>query len=185
MDIRTTQGFSAAMLGGMALGGLFAATLLCGAAPARADVGNDMLDLSDLQRVTDDSLGGLRGGFRVGNVDLSFGVTMSTSLNGQQILQTVFTPGEGTSASSAAGLGITQGANGFQVTSPDGRTTVNHDLGQSITTDIANSADNRVIQNTTTVDLFLNNVTQVQTQAQSARMMTNMMGELNRHISGN
>src|SRR5262249_10681956 len=124
-------------------------------------------------------------GFRVGNVDLNLGVTMSTSLNGQQILQTVFTPGEGMSATSAAGLGITQGANGFQVTSPDGRTTVSHDVGQSITTDIANSADNRTIQNTTTVDLFLNNINQVQAQAQSAHMMNNMISDLNRHITGN
>ena len=118
MNIRGTQGFGTAMLGGMVLGGLFATTLLCGAAPARADAAGDVLDLSDLQRVTDDSLGGLRGGFRVGNVDLNLGVTMSTSLNGQQILQTVLTPGEDASATSAAVLGISQGAHGFHVTSP-------------------------------------------------------------------
>jgi hypothetical protein len=171
MNIRKTQDFGAAMLGGMALTGLLAAAFLCGtAAPARADAG-DVLDLSDVERVTDDSLGVLRGGFRVGNVDLSFGVTMTTSVNGQQVLQTVFNPGDAALTNS--------------LTTPDMKTTINHAVGQSITTDIANSADNRLIQNTTTVDVFLNNLNQVQAQASSARALTNMMGDLNSHIVGN
>jgi hypothetical protein len=166
MNDRKTQGFGAALLGG-----LLATAFLCGAgALARADASNgDMLDLSDLERVTDDSLGVLRGGFRVGNVDLSFGVTMATSVNGQQVLQTVFNPGDAPISNS--------------VTTPDLKTTVTHDIGQSISTDIANSGDNRSIQNTTTVDLFLNNLSQVQAQAASARMMNNLMGDLNRHIT--
>jgi hypothetical protein len=171
MNNRKTQGFGAAMLGGMALSGLLATAFLCGtAASARADAGNgDTLDLSDLERVTDDSLGVLRGGFRVGNVDLSFGVTMSTSVNGQQVLQTVFNPGDGPISNS--------------VTTPDLKTTINHDIGQSISTDIANSADNRMIQNTTTVNVFLNNLSQVQAQASQARMTSNMVGDLNNQFT--
>jgi len=97
MDIRKTQGFGAAMLGG-----LFATAILAGGvSAARADASGDTLDLSEFERVTDDSLGTLRGGFRVGNVDLSFGVTMSTSVNGQQVLQTVFNPGDSPITNSA------------------------------------------------------------------------------------
>jgi hypothetical protein len=166
MDIRKNQGFGAATLGG-----LFATVVLCGAAAAaRADAGGgDTLDLSQFERVGDDSLGVLRGGFRVGNVDLSFGVTMSTSVNGQQVLQTVFNPGDSPQSQS--------------FTSPDLKTTVNHDIGQSITTDIANSADNRVIQNNTTVDVFLNNISQVQAQASLSRMTNNMVTDLNNHFT--
>jgi len=165
MNIGKTQRFGAAMLGG-----LVAVAFVCGtAAPARADAGGgDVLDLSDLERVTDASLGGLRGGFRVGNVDLSFGVTMSTSVDGHQVLQTVFNPGDSPITNS--------------MTSPDLKTTISHEIGQSITTDIANSADNRSIQNTTTVNLFLNNLNQIQAQAASAHAMTNMIGDLNSHI---
>jgi len=165
MDIRKTQGFGAAMLGG-----LFATALLSGGvSAARADAGSDTLDLSEFERVTDDSLGVLRGGFRVGNVDLSFGVTMSTSVNGQQVLQTVFNPGDAPITNSA--------------TTPDQLTTVDHEIGRSITTDIANSADNRLIQNTTTVDVFLNNISQVQAQATMSHMTTNMITDLNNHFT--
>lgn len=185
MTINSIQRFGATMLGGMALGGLLAATILCAtAAPARADAQvSDELDLSDLERVTDDSLRVLRGGFRVGSVDLNFGVTMQTSVNGQQVLQTVFNPTDGTSTTSAEGWAAGASGAGFQVTSPDGRTTISHDIGQSITTNIGNTADNRLIQNTTTVDLFINNLTQVQNQATSSRMMTNMVGDLNNHFT--
>ena len=170
MKTRKTQGFGAAMIGSMALGGILATALLCGTtASARADASSDdTLDLSDFERVTDDSLGGLRGGFRVGDVDLSFGVTMSTSVNGQQVLQTVFNPGDSPLSNS--------------VLSPDQKTLINHEIGQSITTDIANRADNRVIQNTTTVDLFISNLPQVQAQATSAHALTTMIDQLNSHI---
>jgi len=173
MNIRKTQGFGAAMLGGMALSGLLAAAFLCGtAASARADAGNaDTLDLSGLERVADDSLGVLRGGFRVGNVDVNFGVTMSTSVNGQQVLQTVFNPGDAPISNS--------------VTTPDLKTTVNQSIGQSITTDIANSADDRLIQNTTAVNVFLNNLSQVQAQASAAQTNSSLVNELNSHLMGN
>ena len=165
MDIRKTQGFGAAMLGG-----LFAAAILSGGvSAARADAGGDTLDLSEFERVTDDSLGTLRGGFRVGDVDLSFGVTMSTSVNGQPVLQTVFNPGDSPITNSA--------------TTPDQLTTVGHEIGRSITTDIANSADNRLIQNTTTVDVFLNNISQVQANAALSHMTNNMVSDLNNHFT--
>lgn len=183
--MRRTQGFGAAMLGGMALGGLLATTVLCAtSAPARADsvVANDTLDLSGFERVTDDSLGGLRGGFRVGNVDVNFGVTMQTAVNGQQVLQTVFNPTDGSSSTAANGWSGTAGANGFTVTSPDGHTVIQHDIGQSITTNIANSADNRTIQNTTTLDVFFNNLPAVQAEAAAAHALTTMVGDMNSHI---
>ena len=188
MDTRKTQGIGAAMFAGMALSGLLATAFIGGTAmPARADASaGDTLDLSDLERVTDDSLGVLRGGFRVGDVDLSFGVTMSTSVNGQQVLQTVFNPGDGPNSTSANGWNGAPGANGFQVTSPDQKTTISHELGQSITTNIANSGDNRVISNSTTVDLFLNNLSQVQAQASASRMSSNTLNDLNNHfVMGN
>ena len=170
MDIRKIQGFGAATLGGIALGGLLATAVLCGAATsARADAGvEDTLDLSDLERVTDDSLSVLRGGFRVGDIDLNFGVTMSTSVNGQPVLQTVFNPGDSPISNSAI--------------SADQKTAISHEIGQSITTNIANTADNRLIQNTTTVDVFFNNLPQVQAQAASAHALSTMIGDMNSHI---
>lgn len=165
MNLCKAQGFGAAMLGGL----LATAVLGSAATSARADASGDMLDLSAFERVTDDSLGGLRGGFRVGNVDLSFGVTMSTSVNGQQVLQTVFSPGDSPVSNTA--------------TTPDQLTTVSHEIGRSITTDIANGADNRLIQNTTTVDVFLNNINQVQAEASLSRMTTNMVTDLNNHFT--
>ena len=165
MNLCKAQGFGAAMLGGL----LATAVLGSAATSARADASGDMLDLSAFERVIDDSLGGLRGGFRVGNVDLSFGVTMSTSVNGQQVLQTVFSPGDSPVSNTA--------------TTPDQLTTVSHEIGRSITTDIANSADNRLIQNTTTVDVFLNNISQVQAQATMSHMTTNMITDLNNHFT--
>jgi hypothetical protein len=165
MSMNWIQGFGAATLGG-----LVATSLLCGATAARADAGSDdMLDLSAFERVTDDSLGVLRGGFRVGDVDLAFGVTMSTSVNGHEVLQTVFNPGDSPVSNSAL--------------SPDHLTTVNHEIGQSITTNISNRGDDRVIQNTTTVDLFINNLNQVQAQATSAHMVNNMIGDLNNQFT--
>jgi hypothetical protein len=94
-------GRSAATLGGIALGGLLGTTVLCGTAPAMAAGDGDMLDLSGLERVTDNSLGDLRGGFRLGNLDITFGVQVTTSVNGQEILQTSFNmldPGQFTPA---------------------------------------------------------------------------------------
>jgi hypothetical protein len=84
-------GRSAATLGGIAISGLLGTTFLCGtAAPAMAEAEGDVLDLSGLERVTDSSLGDLRGGFRLGNLDITFGVQVTTSVNGQEILQTSF-----------------------------------------------------------------------------------------------
>ena len=83
-------GRSAATLGGIALSGLLGTTFLCGAAPAMAAADGDVLDLSGLERVADSSLGDMRGGFRVGAVDITFGVQITTSVNGQEILQTNF-----------------------------------------------------------------------------------------------
>jgi hypothetical protein len=92
MTLRKNSGTgrSAAALGGIALSGLLGTTALCGAAPAMAASDGDVLDLSGLERVTDTSLGDLRGGFRVGAFDISFGVNVTTSVNGQEILQTSF-----------------------------------------------------------------------------------------------
>ncbi|MGH6928951.1 MAG: hypothetical protein ACREEV_11580, partial [Dongiaceae bacterium] len=93
MTIRKTcdTGRSAATLGGIAISGLLGTTFLCGtAAPAMAASEGDVLDLSGLERVTDISLGDLRGGFRFGAFDISFGVQVTTSVNGQEILQTSF-----------------------------------------------------------------------------------------------
>jgi hypothetical protein len=97
-------GRSAATLGGIALSGLLGTTVLCGTAPAMA--AGDELDLSGLQRVTDTSLGDLRGGFRLGVLDITFGVQVTTSVNGQEILQTSFNmmnPGQFTQTTTTLG----------------------------------------------------------------------------------
>jgi hypothetical protein len=85
-------GSGASKLGGIALSGLLGTTFLCGTAiPALADAGaEDMLDLSDLQRISDGSMQKLRGGFNVGSFDISFGVTVTTTVNGATVLQTSF-----------------------------------------------------------------------------------------------
>ena len=85
-------GSGACKLGGIALSGLLGTTFLCGTAiPALADAGSeDMLDVSDLQRISDGSMQKLRGGFNVGGFDISFGVTVTTTVNGATVLQTSF-----------------------------------------------------------------------------------------------
>ena len=188
-NMNRSGGFGASVLGAIALGGVVATTLLCAAsAPARADAGkSDVLDLSGFERVTDDSLGGLRGGFRVGSFDLNFGVTMSTSVNGQQILQTVFNAGQDTTTTQAptGGWTFTPVDGGFQATSGDG-TSITQRVGQSIDTDITNSADNRVIQNNMALNLFINNLSQIQAQASTNRLLTNMANDINSHaVLGN
>ena len=240
--------------GGIALGGLLGTTVLCAAgAPALADASdNDTLDLSDLQRVADGSLEDLRGGFRVGNFDVSFGMTISTAVNGQQVLQTSFNvanPGQidnlsssqgaaaggtlangtnwsvntgtnakvGFQAGSAAPLGAsnqatakagdgtpsqrpsevaasgeapgwtyTQVEGGWQATSGNLATTVMHQIDKAITTSVTNSADNQVIQTTTSMDMVINNFEQVQAQASVNQMLTNTMVDIaNQTIMGN
>lgn len=242
--------------GGIALGGLLGTTVLCAAgAPALADAGdNDTLDLSDLQRVADGSLEDLRGGFSVGNFDISFGMTISTAVNGQQVLQTSFNvanPGQidnlsssqgggaaaggtlangtnwsvntgtdakaGFQAGSTAPLGAsnqttaaagdgtpsqrpsevaasgeapgwtyTQVEGGWQATSENLATTVMHQIDKAITTSVTNSADNQVIQTTTSMDMVINNFDQVQAQASVNRMLTNTMVDIaNQSIMGN
>src|SRR5215470_17312242 len=85
-------GSGACKLGGIALSGLLGTTFLCGTAiPALADAGaEDMLDVSDLQRISDGSMQKLRGGFNVGGFDIRFGVTVTTTVNGATVLQTSF-----------------------------------------------------------------------------------------------
>lgn len=85
-------GTGAANLGTIALGGLLGTTFLCGtAAPALAAADDhDMLNVSDLQRIDDGSMDDLRGGFNVGGYEISFGITVTTTVNGQQLLQTSF-----------------------------------------------------------------------------------------------
>lgn len=85
-------GTGVATLGGLALGSLLGTTFLCGtAAPAfAAAADDDMLDVSSLERVTDGSLDDLRGGFNIGGYEVSFGITVTTTVNGQQLLQTSF-----------------------------------------------------------------------------------------------
>lgn len=85
-------GTGSARLGTIAIGGLLGTTFLCGtAAPAFAVADdNDTLDVSGLQRVSDDSMDDLRGGFNVGGYEISFGITVTTTVNGQQLLQTSF-----------------------------------------------------------------------------------------------
>jgi len=85
-------GSGACKLGGIALSGLLGTTFLCGTAiPALADASSeDMLDVSDLQRISDGSMQKLRGGFNVGSFDISFGVTVTTTVNGATVLQTSF-----------------------------------------------------------------------------------------------
>ncbi len=85
-------GMGAAKLGGYALSGLLGTTFLCGTAAPGLAAGKegDFLDVSRLEAVSDRTLGDLRGGFRVGNYDISFGVTVTTTINGGTVLQTTF-----------------------------------------------------------------------------------------------
>lgn len=85
-------GTGVATFGTIALGGLLGTTFLCGtAAPALAAADDhDTLDVSDLQRIDDGSMDDLRGGFNVGGYEISFGITVTTTVNGQQLLQTSF-----------------------------------------------------------------------------------------------
>jgi hypothetical protein len=78
-----------ARVGGIALGGLLGTTILCSTAPALAADESDMLDVSSLERITDGSLDDLRGGFSIGGFSFSFGITITTTVNGQTVLQTV------------------------------------------------------------------------------------------------
>jgi hypothetical protein len=58
------------------------------ASPAAAD--DDMLDLAGAQPLPNGSLLAMRGGFRIGGFDISFGVTMKATINGATELSTSF-----------------------------------------------------------------------------------------------
>jgi hypothetical protein len=131
MRKNSETGRSASTLGGIALGGLLGTTILCGAAPALAVSEGDVLDLSGLERVTDTSLDDLRGGFRVGAFDISFGVQVTTSVNGQDILQTSFNvlhpgmPGQTTTTMFGGNVNVnaaTFGGQGVGQAAPQGAT---------------------------------------------------------------
>jgi len=185
-------------LGGIALSGLLGTTILCGsAAPALAGgVDQDTLDVSNLERISDGSMQNLRGGFMVGGFDISFGVTVTTTVNGATVLQTSFdvnNPGQISNlstqqnANSTPNLGSwtvspASDGSGVTMTSSDMATTImqHYGNGTGFNTDINNTANNRSFSNTTDLNLFLNNSAQVSAQSATSHLLTNLNLEMAR-----
>ena len=68
--------------------GLFCAIFFCAALPASAD--EDLLDLGGVQPLPNRSLLNMRGGFMIGGFDISFGVTITATVDGATQLKTSF-----------------------------------------------------------------------------------------------
>jgi len=183
------------------LRGLLGATLLCGATvPAMADSSDqDTLDVSNLERVSDGSMQNLRGGFMVGGFDISFGVTIKTTVNGATVLQTSFNldnPNHisNLTTTNAADNPATQGAgnvgnwvasqvnngSGVKMTSGDLATTIVQHFGNGtgFNTDINNTANDRTFSNTTDMNLFLNNFSQVAGQSAAGHLIGNLSNDM-------
>jgi hypothetical protein len=150
-------GSGACKLGGIALSGLLGTTFLCGTAiPALADAGSeDTLDLSDLQRISDGSMQKLRGGFNIGGFDLSFGVTVTTTVNGATVLQTSFNvndPGQisniktSVAQNAASGAPANAGSNTVEGVTVKGANpvSVNVDVDVKVNVDAVHQAVNAV-----------------------------------------
>lgn len=240
-----------ATLGAIARRGLLSTTLIGGvAAPALAAADDhDTLDVSDLQRVDDGSLEDLRGGFNVAGFDVSFGVKVTTSVNGQELLQTSFNVdqpgrmdnlvtnplpqqqasvgngstvglGNGTvltfhsgsmvpvgsnaaggaqqsttensaSAADTSGSGnpgwtVSQSADGtsWTVSSEDLATTITQQIGNGVSTNIVNSADDISVEHTTELSLHLDNFPEMQAQAATSQAISNLMLDMTVQAAG-
>jgi hypothetical protein len=77
----------------LAMAGLLGTTFLVGAATSVALAAvedDDMVDISGLAAVTEESLDNLRGGFNLGPFNINFGLVIRTVINQQQVLMTSF-----------------------------------------------------------------------------------------------
>lgn len=150
------------------------------------------------QPLPDQRLDELRGGFDLpGGGTVTLGVVTTTRVDGQEVLRTVFNvqngptvtvlARDGTSggvtpvdpAIGGAGVRTADGTvtlvampNGMRVELAGDRIDVTHLVGQSFGSVIANSADNRVIDVATTLNISLGGVTQDAIGASSAAVDT-------------
>lgn len=238
-------------LGRIARRGLLGTTLASGlAAPAMAaSDDHDTLDLSDLQRVEDGSMRDLRGGFSVAGYDVSFGVNVTTSVNGQALLQTSFNinqPGQmdnvvttalpqqqaavgngsvsgggngtvltfqpgnmspvasagtsrthSSSAANASGAAdtsnssnpawvVSQSPDGtaWSVSSEDLATVITQQIGNGVSTNIVNSANGIAIDHSTEISLHLDNFSEMQAQAATSQVISNLMLDMANQAAG-
>jgi len=77
-----------ARLAALLVAGLFSAIVICAAFPAAAE--EDVLDLGGAQPLPNGSLLSMRGGFLIGGFDISFGVTLTATIDGATQLKTSF-----------------------------------------------------------------------------------------------
>ncbi len=154
------------------LGGLFAATSLLLALEVGAAVLLDDL-FSGIAPVSDSELANIRGGFTTSSgLDINFGVTVQTFVDGVLALQSVFTTGSSHSSHGSHVTGQTtvtidgdvqtfdfpEDGLHIEVSANDGLTQVIQDIGDDhILTVIQNEASGVDIQQVTTLDISIEN----------------------------
>jgi hypothetical protein len=147
-----------------------------------AQASTSELDVDGLQPVADGQLSAMRGGFNIGGVDISFGVIMETAINGVTKLMTSFNldnPSHVSLSFTHAGVDVPVGS-----TTPDGfvlrqaanggfvlsKTTADGSLrtlqqmgnmGGGIVASIQNSLNNQMIQQNTTMNVGIQNMSTV------------------------
>ncbi len=161
----------------------FAITALPVAAVAETSTANDTKSPAPL---TDDELDAQRGGFETPTgVNFSFGAVVDTYVDGKLALQTqlTLTPqgaqqtttgtiSSGLAAEAArAGIQLNANAQGAFIPGTNGGTVVlNSANGNQIVNTVLNTADNRNISQTTTVNIGITNLAQYQAQANVAQL---------------
>lgn len=158
----------------LAFGGLMAL-------PGDARANTSELDMAGLEPIGDGQLSNMRGGFNIGGVDISFGVIMETAINGVTKLMTSFNLDNPSHVSlsfthagvdvvgntSPDGFTLQQAANGGFVltrsTAQGSLTTLQQmgNMGGGIVASIANSLNNQTIQQHTTLNVGIQNMSTV------------------------
>lgn len=130
--------------------------------PLRAEAQEQEQQVFDAKALPDPELARARGGFTLpGGIEVALAATITTDVNGARLLQTIFQAG-------AAGASATTQTSDATVTKLDPRggsitaalpgLSVEHIVGQRLGTIIANTGDNRVIDNQLSISLSLGNV---------------------------
>lgn len=189
------------LITGLAWSGLASAQV---PAPVPGQVGQATVAGSAIaaQTLTDPELAALRGGFDLpGGMIVTLGVTTDTRVDGQEVLRTVFSVGDGPTQLAVLGRdgqsGVTPVAvrvDGAGVATADGTVslrsapggvraelagdavTINHLIGQSLGSIVVNSGNDRSIDVATTVDIGVRGVRPESVGSAASRIDTLALG---------
>lgn len=118
--------------------------------------------LFDARAMTDAELAAQRGGFELpGGIQVALAARIATDVDGVRLLYTVLQlskPGDSATAQIGGKEAIGLDPRGATVVATLPGLTVEHTVGQRISSLIANTADNRIIDHQVSIDLSLDNV---------------------------